>query len=210
MRLIVGLSGPAQAGKDTVANHLVGNCEFTRLAIADVLREITDLYFNNKRAELSLLITDLIMKHCGNKPNTSGHYAAKIMGKIESLPKDLDDSNPPKPRQFMQGLGDTLKSVDRNILTKQLKYMIRKTGGHLVVPDIRFPSEANIIRRERGIMIRLDRKPHLKGNSGNHISEHAWKRIKFDYTLDSNGNVNALLQEAEALMKIIQPLYMEH
>ena len=38
---IIALSGPRACGKSTIANHLVNNHGYTRVAFADALREIT-------------------------------------------------------------------------------------------------------------------------------------------------------------------------
>jgi dephospho-CoA kinase len=37
--MIIGISGYARSGKDTVANYLVEHHEFTRMAFADAMRE---------------------------------------------------------------------------------------------------------------------------------------------------------------------------
>lgn len=209
MRLIVGLAGPAQAGKDTVANYLAANAEFTKLAVADPLKEIASLYLSGDRANLVLALGGLITKHSrrGHKPRITTH---KIIGEMESFPTDLDDSDPPKPRVFLQKLGDRLKDENKYIFANCLRDRLREIPGHVVITDVRYPSEAGVIKRQNGLLIRLDRKPKLNGLAQSHDSEHAWKSIEFDFTIDSNGDVGALLLEADILLEKLRRDYMEH
>ena len=210
MRLIIGLSGPAQAGKDSVANRWVERCDFTKVSVADPLREIATLYLDNRRAELVMKLT-LLIEHYG-RPATESFVmrAHRIIADMEGFPRDLDDSNPTKPRIFLQQLGDRLKKINRAIFANCLRDTINVTPGNIVIPDIRYPYEAAIVRRQHGILIRLDRQPHLNGAMAEHHSEHAWKKIDFDYVLDSNGTVDGLLWNADVLMERIKPEYMEH
>jgi len=210
LRLIIGLSGPAQAGKDTVANAWVASQGFTKVSLADPLREIASFYFDNERTALLLRLTEMVERYGKANGKPVSVEAHRIIADMESFPRDLDDSNPPKPRVFLQMLGDRLKKINRSIFANCLRDTLRNTPGHVVIPDIRFPYEAVVVKRNHGILIVLDRKPKLNGAMAMHNSEHAWKEIQFDFTLDSNGSAEGLLLNADILMDKIKPEYMEH
>ena len=102
-RKIIALSGPRACGKSTIATHLVNNHGYTRIAFADVLREIAviaDSDLPNDRQYLARLgeklraqVPDFLLQVVKNKLDT-------IQGNIV-----IEDIRFPAEVEFCQSIG---------------------------------------------------------------------------------------------------------
>ena len=98
-------------------------------------------------------------------------------------------------RQVMQYVGtDIFRNIKKDVWVKSTINKIRKDGANLaIITDCRFPNEVDIIKQNKGKVIRLTRSPF----NSEHISEtvldkdnYDWNN--FDYVLD---NTNLALYE---------------
>jgi hypothetical protein len=147
---IIGLSGYAQVGKDTLASILVEHHGFERIAFADALRDM--LYALNPDIndgpdagpELRWIV------------DTYGWEAAKERG----------------ARELLQRLGT---EAGRNILGEDIWVQTAmkkvKPGGRYVITDCRFPNEARAVEAAGGHVVRVKR-PGFEPVNG-HPSETA-------------------------------------
>ena len=62
---------------------------------------------------------------------------------------------------------------------------------HVLVTDIRFPNEAELIKEWGGTLIRIERDTQQDGESA-HVSEAGLDKIPYDYTIDNNGTLDDL------------------
>ena len=62
---------------------------------------------------------------------------------------------------------------------------------HVLVTDIRFPNEAELIKEWGGTLIRIERDTQQDGES-DHVSEAGLDKIPYDYTIDNNGTLDDL------------------
>lgn len=77
----------------------------------------------------------------------------------------------------------------------------RSGGGVLVITDVRFPNEADLVKAVGGIMLRVDRDTGLNDV---HSSENELDSFRgFDYRLSNNGTLDDL--EAQ-----VEPIVAEH
>jgi hypothetical protein len=63
-------------------------------------------------------------------------------------------------------------------------------GAKVVFADVRFPNEANIIKKLGGTVVRINRDGNQAANQ--HISETALDNFDFDHYLDNNGSIEEL------------------
>lgn len=168
--MIIGLTGYAQSGKDSVAKVLVEQYGFTRLAFADKIRDM--LY------EVNPLVKDGF--HLQNVVDAYGWDKAKLLF--------------PEVRGLLQRLGVSARTqVDENIwVVAVMGQMIDETD--YVITDVRFKNEAKIIEQSQGKLWRVNRSGVKAVNS--HISESELDEYKVDKVLSNDGT----LEELESLV----------
>lgn len=179
--MIIGLSGYARTGKDTVADYLVEKYGFVRMAFADPMKEA--LY------RLDPLIT------VGGMPGVSLAYAVDRMG-WEDLKSTSDDIRP-----LLQRMGT---EVGRNMFGQDfwVDYAIGQSWKHdnVVFSDVRFQNEAEAVRKAWGYNIRINRDG--VGPANDHISERDLDNYRhFDDTILNNGSIAELYNKVDFIME---------
>ena len=179
--MIIGLSGYAQTGKDTVAQHLVEQYGFTRIAFADPIRE-------------ALYALDPILH---DYPAIPGIRLSWIVDKSgwESVKKESAEA-----RRMLQRLGT---EVARNQWSPNfwVDLAMQKASkfGKVVITDVRFPNEYEAIRGANGDIWRVV-KPGVSAVNA-HASEVALDNYTFDKTILNNGSLDILHQSIDYLIQ---------
>ena len=166
--MIIGLSGYAQSGKDTVANVLVSKYEFERVAFADAIRSI--LWEMNPIVKDSGFTLQSVV-------HAYGWDKAKVMFS--------------EVRRLLQELGVS----SRNTLGEDVwvNAVLRKASDktkNYVISDVRFENEAAIIKQMDGQLWRVKR-PNV-GAVNSHISESELDGHKVDQILNNGGTIEEL------------------
>jgi hypothetical protein len=134
--MIIGLTGYAQSGKDTVANVLVERYGFTRVAFADKIREL--LYEANPMYD-SIVGEPLFVKA---KVDRDGWEEAK---------------KSPHIRRLLQTTGVAARKLfGEDFWVKQALKDITPEGNY-VIADVRFENEADEIKFTGGQIWRIKR-----------------------------------------------------
>lgn len=174
----IGLSGYAQAGKDTLGQYLWQNHAYTAVAFAEPMREAMRRL--NPTVEIN-----------GN--HISYVHALEHFG-YEDLKKVAGDVRP-----LMQRLGT---EVGRNMFGENfwvdlaLKHI--PDGSKVVFTDVRFPNEAQAVKSLGGEVWRISRPGTEPANA--HISETALDDYKFDAVL-VNDTKASLFSQANSLLE---------
>ena len=164
--MIIGLSGYAQSGKDTIASMLVDSFGFERVAFADPIRDL--LY------EMNPVINDNV--HVQDLVNEYGWELAK---------------KKPEVRRLLQELGVGARKLLNNDVW--VTAAIRKMDGlktDYVISDVRFKNEALMINQFGGHMWRVNR-PNT-GPVNGHISESEMDDFKFNGEINNDGSFDSL------------------
>ncbi len=159
---IIALSGPRACGKSTIAEHLVNNHGYTRIAFADALRDIA-----------AVAGSDFI-----------------------------------NDRLYLARLGETLRTQAPDFLLQAVKNRLESIEGHVVIEDIRFPTEvefcqsigATTIRFEIPIETQRERLENRDGKVGSEaesliacLDEHALDNVvNWDYVIPAVGDFSEL------------------
>lgn len=159
--LLLGLHGPAGCGKDTLANVLVAEYGFKRIAFADALRKMA--------YDIDPVIGTL----------TNGefwHYAEAI----DLLGYEHVKRNYPEARRFLQKLGTegvrgNIKKEDGSpwpdYWVDQVRAVLNNdVDSAYVITDVRFPNECEMTRELEGFVVHMHR-PGLEKLATDHISE---------------------------------------
>lgn len=165
--MIIGLTGYAQSGKDSVANILVEVYGFTRVAFADPIRDL--LYETN--------------------PMLKEGY--RVQGLVDVYGWDRVKVDYPEARDLLQRLGVGARKTfgDTFWIEQALKKV--NNDGNFVIADVRFPNEAVAIRNHDGAQVwRVKRNGVLPVNQ--HVSETAMDGEKVDQIFMNTGSLEDL------------------
>jgi hypothetical protein len=173
--MIIGLSGYAQSGKDSTAELLCLKYGYKRLAFADPMRQA--LLTINPQLDSITRVSDL----------------------VEDYGWDLAKRNP-EIRRLLQVLGT---DFGRKMLGDDVWINIALSGikseDKIVVSDVRFPNEAEAIKKLGGTVWRINRHNHTAVNG--HTSERAMDNYMFNYVIYNDGTLAELSDEVFALAK---------
>lgn len=168
---IIGILGVAGSGKTIVAKHLAEQYGYQRSRFAEPLK---------KMLKHGLGLTD---------EEVDGEHKMTPMERFGGV----------TPRYMMQTLGTEWgrRCVYRNIWIDAWKAHAELEEGPLVVDDVRFPNEADVIRSMGGVIWRIYR-PGVE--IMRHPSELAMKDVKEDFFISNATTITALIRSVDALM----------
>lgn len=179
--MLIGLSGYARSGKDTVADYLVKNYGFTRMAFADPIREA--LY------RLDPHITFASMP------------GIKLSWAVDKSGWEVVKEESEEVRGLLQRMGT---EVARNMFGEDfwVDYAIGQSwkNDNVVFSDVRFRNEATAVQKNWGVNWRINRPGTKAANA--HISETQMDNYRdFDVVLENNGSVQELHDQIDMIME---------
>ncbi|MFI0211967.1 hypothetical protein ACH4OV_25265 [Streptomyces diastaticus] len=175
----IGIIGRARVGKDTAGAWLVENRGFQRVAFADPLKEAAlrvDPYIGPDAVEWRLreMVSD------SGWERTKDKY--------------------PEVRRILQELGAAIRTIDEDFWLRAAMKQVADANdaGHpAVITDVRYPNEAESLRRAGFVLIYIERPdaPQLA-----HESEGALTEADADYHLVNDGDVPGFRIALEAVV----------
>ena len=163
--MIIGLTGYAQSGKDSVAKVLMENYGFQRVAFADKIREL--MYEMN--------------------PDYHDTLLQQVVDRFgwDEVKKD------PAVRRMMQNVGvGARKLFGDNFWVHQAMTSIANANPNIVVTDVRFINEADTLKTNGAQLWRVKRTGVEAVNG--HVSEHELDGYKVDQILSNGGTLEEL------------------
>jgi hypothetical protein len=191
---IIGLTGPAGSGKDTVAQVLQTHCGFAQIAFADALRDEICTAFGipawmlTQRDAKEMPTSKLALANC----NDDAFFAVACC-EIGWQSRQLNDPvvfESRSPRQIMRWWGTEYRRADnKNWWTLRLAAtvqdnLMRGITNH-VISDVRFDNEAQLIR-EMGGQIWQIKRPGCTVPAGSHPSETDGSAFVPDVVIDND------------------------
>jgi hypothetical protein len=180
--MIIGLSGYAQSGKDTVAEYLVEHYGYRRVAFADPIR--TALYRLNPK----VTIADMVGVPLSTAVDGLGW---------ENVKADSQDV-----RELLQRMGT---EVGREMFGSDFWVHQAFTNNKVfsddkvVFTDVRFQNEYDQIKSYYGKVWRVERLG--VGPANNHLSEHQLNNASFDGIITNNSTKDDLYETLDYLMQ---------
>lgn len=169
--MILGITGLAGAGKDTIGDYLVTNYGFTRYGFADKLKELAE------QAD----------------PMIGDDSLAEL---IYRDGWDIAKKENTEVRTFLQNLGHGARQVFGDTFWID-RVFDQDLPLRTVITDVRYENEFYAIRRNGGYIIRVNRDVELVNN---HITEVGHLDFDVDFTIDNNGSKRDLYDKIIDLM----------
>lgn len=162
---IIGICGKKRSGKDTFCKTIKRyNSSFNIVSFAGPLKDGLSVVFDIPRDDFDNQDKKEIEKYninIDNYINELSDYFQISLKEKGLVAKSI--------RELMQYIGtEYVQSIDKEFWAKKLISKI-SPGSHILISDVRFTSEANIIKQNNGIIIRINRIG--TNNNDNHLSE---------------------------------------
>ena len=175
--MIIGLTGLAFAGKDTVGAYLARAHNFSLVAFADPIRDALMAAFSLDplvfRPELKEIVIDRLGK---------------------------------SPRQLMQLFGTEFgrqmikPTIWTEMMERRIRHSIQAGDCDIVITDVRFWTEAALIARLGGQIWRINRPAADTTAHTGHVSETEMAAIPAHATLTNDGTLEQLYEQIDAAM----------
>lgn len=172
---LIGISGKARAGKDTLAKHLV-ELGYYQMAFADGVKHVTS--------------------YLAGEPVALFHDNAEK----EMYSQNLGMAR----RRAMQNVGNAMReAIGPNVWIRPLLSAWKESGEFsAVISDVRYPNEAAAIRGHGGLIIRIERpnSPGLDGDAAAHVSEVPLPDNLIDLVVVNDRGVGDLFEVARTIV----------
>lgn len=185
---LVGLTGYAQSGKDTVGSRLISEHGFTRVGFADALRDslwalnpiVAQGVMEQGLAAETLRFQDIV--------NQWGWETGKRVF--------------PEFRELQQRMGTEVgrEQFGETFWTDIAARKVDAIDGPVVITDVRFANEAQFVKDRGGLVWKIER-PGV-GPVNNHASD----RLDFeaDRFIHNDGDIALLYARVDALLRSIE------
>ena len=187
-RIIIGMGGRKESGKDTVADFLVEEHGYTKHEMSSVLHDIFMVMdpwvsVREDEAEISEFIRPGFMRY-STLCATIGYVEAKRFREV---------------RRLLQALGT---DVGRNMISEDvwvdvMRHKITNTEGNFVFTGVRYHNERALLRELGGTAVWVNRPGLPEGDT--HTSETSLGQEDFDMVLDNTADLAHLRKVADGL-----------
>lgn len=175
--LLLGLTGRAGAGKDTVAAYLEAQYAFAPIGFADPIRDMLGV----------------LLQHV----EVDGAWLCE---------RDLKELPAPVLGLSYRALAQTLgtewgRSLRADLWLRIGEYRTNQrldAGDNVVLCDVRFPNEAAWLKAAGGVLVRVERDSVADVRA--HESEQHTSALEADHVIENNSSLGALEHRIDALM----------
>jgi hypothetical protein len=177
----IGLTGMARAGKDTVAKILINHWGYTRISVADPLKFGIDAALGCFGATPADETKDDLIPELGVTPR--------------QIWKDFSE-------EFLK------PKFGRDIMAKIMAKRAQQMEGPLIVTDVRFNEEAELLYSQGFKIIKVVRPGQIRREQDNHVSENGIdERFVFAtlYNYDEPDELKRSLTLDDSLTKLLYP-----
>lgn len=198
--MIIGVSGRARVGKDTLAGFIKEefekkyNRKFYDAAFAFELKNMCKFQFGLNDDQLWGDKKEEPIERFAKHPISVRPFCAGLgKGKM------VDSYSHWTAREIMQEMGAFYRKIDRDFWVKGLRKFLQaetfKGYKDFIVTDVRYKNEVEFIKSRKGFLIRIERglenRDQIHGTT--HESEIDLDEYKdFDMYIDNNGDLNDL------------------
>jgi len=205
---IIGISGYAGSGKDTVADLLEKFYGIKKMGFADPLREMAMAI--DPIVHLGVVWGDTTGEYPPELPDGFGVRTVRYSDALEEHGYNEAKFKYPEIRRFLQHLGtDAVRNVLGDstwtdlAIDRALATLMRPEWSGVSFADVRFRNEAAVVQDQGGVVIRVNR-PDV-GPASDHISEHDLDGYLYDYIIENDGTLEDLRSRVDVFMEGLRP-----
>jgi hypothetical protein len=182
---LIGITGRKFNGKDTLAKYFINTYNYKRYAFADPLKEACRHIFGFNDDQLYGELKEQVDEYWNTTPRNIFQYVGT----------ELFRNNLSK----CPGLEWVEENIWYNVLKKSILDQWEKNPDQLIViTDIRFQNEIDLIKELGGISIKITKDNIL--NTDTHTSEIDIDKLNVDYNIKNNGTISDLYKNADNLI----------
>jgi hypothetical protein len=200
---IIALSGYAKSGKNTVATiiqYLLTHSPIHNLESVVKNYDVNGWWLEGESGWQQKGFADKLKQVAYILTGVPAENFSDQDFKLTNLPPQWSNHGMPMTvREFLQKLGtDALRDgLHPNTWVNALMSEY-KPESKWIITDCRFINEANAVKKENGIIVRVNRPGIVPVNS--HASETGMDGYEFDHVIDNYGNFNDLVLKVAALL----------
>ena len=201
---IIAIAGFIGSGKDTAAEYLINNHNFTKLSFAGSLKDAVSAVFGWDR----VLLEGETLESRQWREQIDPWWAERL---------DMPNLT---PRWVLQYWGTEVcrQGFHPDIWVASLENKILKCEGNIVITDARFANELNVVKKLNGKLIRIERgelpswyDDAVKFNQrtegylppqGVHASEYSSVGLEYDCYLANNGTKEDLFASLNLIINL--------
>lgn len=173
--ILIGITGKARSGKDTIADYLLQHKWFETISFANPVKRGIQAAFNLPADKLNEDKEQIIPELGYSKRQLYQLFGTEFGRNI--LGEDI----------WVKSAQLTLnKIVERS--HKQPGIFIDVPG--VVISDVRFDNEAEFVKKNNGIIVEVRRESATAVND--HVSEAGINPMLIDYVIENNGTIQQL------------------
>lgn len=122
--------------------------------------------------------------------------------------QDILELDRKKDRNFLQTVGDWARNINIDIFANIAEHKIQRLSN-IIVSDLRFPNEYEMLKRNNFILIRVhrDTDESVEGSLNNlqqqHQSEVLLDNHEFDYYINNDGTIEELYKKIDNIIEEI-------
>lgn len=186
---LIGVMGRKSAGKDTIAEHLIEEYGFVRYAFADPIKKACQIIFGFTDEQCWGGLKDTVDEYW----NVTPRKVFQLFG-TELFQYDM-------PRHIVE-LSDMGRRIWVFVFARWYEQQIAKNPHiKVVITDIRFPFEAEMVQRLGGTIIKVARVGQIYDDM--HASEVEMDEIPYSYLLENDGTVDDLHLKVDQLFSLM-------
>lgn len=174
---VLGLSGWARSGKDSVAEFLEERCGYIKMSFAQPMKD-------------ALVALNPMIDIYGNRMSLKTSTRFMSWDELKEASSEI--------RPLLQRLGTEVgrEMFGENFWVDQAIKAI-PDGAKVVFADVRFPNEAEAVKKLGGQVWRIERDGY--GPANDHISEHALNKYDFDQRIYNDRDLETLWEKVGVL-----------
>jgi len=187
--MIIGVTGKKGAGKDTTAFYIQKTYHYHKMSLADPIKQACNIIFGWSNDVWEHGVKEIVDEEFGISPRQAAQHLGTNWAQIE-----LCDTFP----KFSETTGRNLWA---NLLIKNAKKY-----DNVVVADVRFLHEVELIRNHGGMILKIEGGD----KTDTHISEMEMELIIPDFTINNDGDFNELYWQIDQVVKRIEYVNKEN
>jgi hypothetical protein len=181
---IIGITGKKFNGKDTAGIYLINNYGYERIAFADALKNACKCIFGFTDEQLYGDKKEDIDEYYGISPRKIFQYVGTELfrNKLKEIIPFIDDK------------------IWIHVVKKKILDKIKENPEcKIVITDVRFENEANLIKELGGCLIRVTRNI-MNITNDDHESEQQIDKLYADYDISNNGTIEELYNDIKKII----------